>query len=515
MTDLERKASFNNVREVVWDGASVTTQAAAFLNAGVPILMTTPAVPSLSGIVSDAVFGTRAVSASVSADLLIGDPIDGCALPTGSVVDRVVLLRPACTYSAVARNMDLLGAAAVLMVRDFGWDSPPPPLDGEDAPEAVGIPAVGISELDAQALEAAILGGTVTIGITGDPNRLLGADASGRVYLHATKPDPGDLAHWDTLTRPSLLMEPVADPPLGSGVDLTLPMLRDMGWEKFCGNERLDQKEECDDGADNDDDAPDACRTTCVKASCGDRTVDKGEACDDGASNSDLKANACRRDCREARCGDGVVDKGELCDEGAGNDDDKPNACRIDCTPPSCGDGVRDADEACDDGKANDDTAPDACRADCGAADCGDGVIDSGEECDDGKANDDTLAGACRLDCKLAHCGDGVLDDGEECDTGSANSDQAADTCRSDCRAAHCGDGVIDDGERCDEGGDAGMCDVACPSSDDGGGVAGGDGAGGCRAIGRARAPASNWPPVIGLALLLCALRRRRSSRKH
>jgi cysteine-rich repeat protein len=49
-----------------------------------------------------------------------------------------------------------------------------------------------------------------------------------------------------------------------------------------CGDGDLDDGEQCDDGAGNSDDAPDACRTTCLLPTCGDGVVDGGEGCDDG-----------------------------------------------------------------------------------------------------------------------------------------------------------------------------------------------------------------------------------------
>jgi cysteine-rich repeat protein len=50
--------------------------------------------------------------------------------------------------------------------------------------------------------------------------------------------------------------------------------------------------------------------------SCGDGAVDAGEECDDGADNSDSEPGACRTDCTQPSCGDGVVDPGEECDDG-------------------------------------------------------------------------------------------------------------------------------------------------------------------------------------------------------
>lgn len=49
-----------------------------------------------------------------------------------------------------------------------------------------------------------------------------------------------------------------------------------------CGDGVVDPEEACDDGDANSDEAPDACRTTCVLPACGDGVTDEGEQCDDG-----------------------------------------------------------------------------------------------------------------------------------------------------------------------------------------------------------------------------------------
>ncbi len=122
-------------------------------------------------------------------------------------------------------------------------------------------------------------------------------------------------------------------------------------------------------------------------AVCGNGTVEAGEECDEGADNSDTAPGACRSNCRSPFCGDGVVDTNEECDEGAANSDRVAGACRTNCTPARCGDGVvdpssdPDLDEECDDGPDNSDTAPGACRTDCHLPACGDGVVDPGQHC--------------------------------------------------------------------------------------------------------------------------------------
>src|SRR5262249_42970281 len=75
--------------------------------------------------------------------------------------------------------------------------------------------------------------------------------------------------------------------------------------------------------------------TLCPAAGvCGDGNVDEGEECDDGPNNDDEEPNACRTDCTRARCGDGVVDDAppalEDCDDGNQLDgDDCPSTCKF------------------------------------------------------------------------------------------------------------------------------------------------------------------------------------------
>ena len=517
MDDAGRVISAQNVRRVVWDGPHLTAAAAGYLEPGAPTLATTPDL-GLSGFVGDAGYGARPLAMSVSAPLQAGSPANGCTPVTG-VAGSVVLMRPECRGSSVLEDLEQGGALGALYVV-AGPALLPANSAEERMPVSSNIPMLTITDADAQLLETALGGGAVTVSISATADQLVGADDQGRVYLYATQPITGStLAHFDTLARPNLLMEPVEPPTPLHDADITPALLRDIGWEPFCGNGRLDQEEPCDDGDDNSDDTPDACRESCVLAACGDTVIDSAEECDDGDDNSDDEANACRTDCSAARCGDGVVDDDEACDDGDANSDSAADACRTDCSVPFCGDGVVDDGEVCDDGDANSDSEADACRIDCSAAACGDDVVDDGEQCDDGDENADEPGAECRLDCTPARCGDAVVDDGEDCDDGEDNSDSAADACRADCTAARCGDGVIDDGEQCDgeeeclddcllpgfeRAPDGGIVEEDPDSDGDGGG---GDDGCGCSVPGQQRGKA---PVALMLSgLLVLGLRRR------
>ena len=114
----------------------------------------------------------------------------------------------------------------------------------------------------------------------------------------------------------------------------------------YCGDGIVDEAdgEECDNGPENSNVTPDACRSNCLNPACGDLLIDTDEICDDGNLEG---GDGCRADCTEEICGDGILDPRELCDDGNNSNGD---GCRADCTEERCGNGVPDVGEACDDG---------------------------------------------------------------------------------------------------------------------------------------------------------------------
>ncbi len=95
----------------------------------------------------------------------------------------------------------------------------------------------------------------------------------------------------------------------------------------------------------------------CVVPRCGDQIIDDGEECDDGNNDS---GDDCSSDCRVERCGNGRFDVNESCDCGDADvaEADRPAGCRganSDTSGPcssacalNCGDGIANSDELCD-----------------------------------------------------------------------------------------------------------------------------------------------------------------------
>ncbi len=216
---------------------------------------------------------------------------------------------------------------------------------------------------------------------------------------------------------------------------------------------------------------------SCVVETCGDGIANVFEECDNGDNNSDLEPDACRTNCVLPSCGDAVLDSGETCDDGNDIQDDAcPSGPSASCQAATCGDGyLQTGVEECDDGNDNvQDACPSGPTGTCVPAICGDSFIQLGVEvCDCGddpsnlptgcnSVNSDTISGACRMNCTISTCGDGILDPGEDCDNGAQNSDFLPDACRTNCIDPYCGDSVLDTDETCDCGLDPSNLPIGC-----------------------------------------------------
>jgi hypothetical protein len=241
LTPADRAVSVTNTRRIVWNGSQARAAAPGILSLGTPLLT----VNSPSGVAGDYAVGTASfgrlltnpgitgtvVAATDPSDASGAATTDACSPLTNAteIAGKIAIVdRGTCTFVVKAKNCQNAGAIAMLVVDNVA-DSPPAGLGGTD--DSITIPSVRITQGDGASLRSNLAAGlNVTLRL--NPAVLSGADSAGRPLLDSTNPvQPGSsISHWDTIAFPNLLMEPNINSDLGHSVDLTLPLLRDIGW---------------------------------------------------------------------------------------------------------------------------------------------------------------------------------------------------------------------------------------------------------------------------------------------
>lgn len=244
MTSAERKASAINPLKLAWTGPNVT--AGASMLSPTPVARVAATLTGYTGTydVGTASFGP-AVTEGIAAGPLVlpsGNKL-GCnafgAADAATMAGKLVLLdRGTCAFAVKAKNAQLAGAVGVIIANNAAGAAPA--LGGTDA--SVTIPTVSVSQADGLRLKTAVAGGsrakpaTATVALGVDTSRRAGADALGRPLLYTPNPlvSGSSVSHWDVSATPNLLMEPNINADLGLVLgppkDLTLPLLKDLGW---------------------------------------------------------------------------------------------------------------------------------------------------------------------------------------------------------------------------------------------------------------------------------------------
>ena len=152
-----------------------------------------------------------------------------------------IISRGGCTFAIKVKNAQDAGAVGALLANNIAGALVPGGAD-----PSITIPSGGITMADGDTLKAAVagakpLGSRSTPGVATatwdiDPTRIAGADSQGRPLLYTPNPLVGgsSVSHWDVTASPNLLMEPSINADLGiildAPKDLTLPLLKDLGW---------------------------------------------------------------------------------------------------------------------------------------------------------------------------------------------------------------------------------------------------------------------------------------------
>jgi len=254
MEDWERSESAVSGGQLAWNGPNV--------NAAVPQVLAFARLPSLqiAGAGANAIAGRKAVGEAEFGPALGSQPIAGSiarvadqingtglactplsAANAALVVGKVALIdRGSCPFVVKVKNLQLAGAKAVLVADNVV--QPIAGLAGIDS--TITIPSARILKSDGDAIKTALqtrvrgkpapeLTAALSSAVTG---HYAGTDASNRALLYTpTRFSPGSsVSHWDVSLSPNMLMEPFISQGLSTVVtapkDLTLPLLKDLGW---------------------------------------------------------------------------------------------------------------------------------------------------------------------------------------------------------------------------------------------------------------------------------------------
>lgn len=271
MTQAQRQASAVRWGRVVWDGANVTAGVPSVLLFGSPEVRVW-APGSIAGAYQfgTAAFGPAVGSPNVSASIVAAvDPVeatpgstsrDGCSAFTNAaaIAGNIALIeRGTCGFAVKARNATNAGASGVIIYNNAANAGAGPPGMADDGVNGafVTIPTVSLNRPDGLAIVAQ-LGGGVAGSISVNPTIRAGADELDRARLFMPFPVQGGSSgsHYDSIARRNLLMEPAINANLTHNLkapdDLTLELLRDVGWFPDADNDGSPTGTDCDDTSD-------------------------------------------------------------------------------------------------------------------------------------------------------------------------------------------------------------------------------------------------------------------------
>jgi PA domain len=243
MTNAERKASAVNNQNLAWAGiqsyigAQSTLATANVLDVNLSDSKGFYSIPS-----GNADFGKR-TGRSIGGFLAYLDdsraPGAACAAFTPAQVSQVkgkvaLIDRGGCAFTVKAANAQRAGATAIIFVNNTPSFGGRPTFGVDDPSAGITIASALVSQQDGAILRRTLSPWAFVFLF--DDRRPAGTTISRFPLMYApTVVSPGSsVSHWDTSASPNLLMEPFAEDDESTTLkpprDLTLPLLKDIGW---------------------------------------------------------------------------------------------------------------------------------------------------------------------------------------------------------------------------------------------------------------------------------------------
>jgi len=244
-TPAARKASGTNNLKLAWNGPITYAGALQTLVYPSVLKVASPA----QAMPSQFLFGTASFGPLPTSPMNLGLVADtgseACtAFPANSLKGKVAMVnRGTCSFVIKAKMVQDAGAVGAIVVNNAAGSAPG--MSGAD--DTVVIPTISIAQSDGPIVRAMVAAatkfgtrstpGSVSASIGSDTTQnKAGADAAGRplLYTPTTFASGSSVSHWDVTASPNLLMEPNINSDLTNSLvpplDLTLPLLKDIGW---------------------------------------------------------------------------------------------------------------------------------------------------------------------------------------------------------------------------------------------------------------------------------------------
>jgi hypothetical protein len=249
MTNAERAASSLKPSGLSWTGARVTAAAPSVLAATAELRIIGAGAKAGGELyqVGEADFGPKLDNSPVTGQiaqvaLQADSPGSACtpfnATNAAAVRRNIALVsRGTCAFTIKVKNAQDAGAIGVIVA-----DNAPGAVTGlGGADPTIMIPAVRVTQADGALIAASLAkpnGNTAgTVGkFERSKTAMSGADAQRRVTMFTPNPyQPGSsVSHYNTTATRNLLMEPAINADLthslSAPIDLTLELLKDIGW---------------------------------------------------------------------------------------------------------------------------------------------------------------------------------------------------------------------------------------------------------------------------------------------
>lgn len=232
----ELKNSIKNDPHLTWSGDYTKAAMTQILDPRRGISVTSPAGIAGDYAYEPALFGPAVPAEGLSGLLVVADdgsdPVaDACEplLNAAELAGNIAYIeRGSCNFDTKVLKAQLAGAVAVIIANNTAGG--PVYMSGENVVDGITltIPAVSVSMEDGFILSGA---GDVQLTIGTAFPELAGTNGG---FIRMYAPDPieqgSSISHWSPEASPDLLMEPFINPVLRDDLDLSLTLMKDIGW---------------------------------------------------------------------------------------------------------------------------------------------------------------------------------------------------------------------------------------------------------------------------------------------